>query len=140
MESLALKAEFGELARVGQWVSAVAQTWRLPGEVAQAIDVCLEEAVSNVIKHATPERPNSPQTIILTLHIAAPLVRVEIEDTGPAFDPLSIPEPSFAADINAAEVGGLGIHLLRRLTQGLSYERRGDRNRLSLFFPLERAH
>jgi serine/threonine-protein kinase RsbW len=53
---------------------------------------------------------------------------VTIEDDGVAFDPLARAAPDVTADLDEREIGGLGIHLVRTLMDGMTYERRGERN------------
>ena len=59
-----------------------------------------------------------------------------VEDTGRAFDPSAAPVPARPASLLDAEPGGLGLTLLRHYCSDLTYERIGDRNRLTLRFPL----
>jgi anti-sigma regulatory factor (Ser/Thr protein kinase) len=58
---------------------------------------------------------------------------VAVEDPGPPFDPLAEPHrPPLGAGIEQRPVGGLGIHLVRRLTTRLAYARTPEgRNRLT---------
>lgn len=60
-------------------------------------------------------------------------VTIEISDDGGAFDPLNdAPEPDVDAALEERRIGGLGIHLVRTLTNDLSYRREGGRNHLTL--------
>lgn len=60
-------------------------------------------------------------------------VTIEISDDGGAFDPLNdAPEPDVDAALEERPIGGLGIHLVRTLTNDLSYRREGGRNHLTL--------
>lgn len=55
----------------------------------------------------------------------------EVEDDGVPYDPLGAPQPELGGGVNERPVGGLGIHFVRTLNDGVAYERRGNRNRLS---------
>ncbi|MCE2524428.1 MAG: ATP-binding protein [Acidimicrobiia bacterium] len=60
-------------------------------------------------------------------------VTIEISDDGGAFDPLNeAPQPDVNAALEERSIGGLGIHLVRTLTNDLSYRREGGRNHLTL--------
>ena len=60
-------------------------------------------------------------------------VTIEISDDGGAFDPLNdAPEPDVDAALEERRIGGLGVHLVRTLTNDLSYRREGGRNHLTL--------
>jgi anti-sigma regulatory factor (Ser/Thr protein kinase) len=55
-----------------------------------------------------------------------------VVDDGHEFDPLAKEAPDLTLSVEDRPIGGLGIHLLRNLTDGMSYERRDGLNRLTL--------
>src|SRR5262249_34922652 len=57
-----------------------------------------------------------------------------VEDNGRQFDPTRAPPPAPAASLEEAKVGEVGIHLMRSFANGMDYERRDGRNRLTLRF------
>jgi serine/threonine-protein kinase RsbW len=57
-----------------------------------------------------------------------------IEDTGSEFDPTQFPPLSMAKSLDDAKIGDYGIHLIRSFANGMHYERREGRNRLTLRF------
>jgi histidine kinase-like protein len=63
----------------------------------------------------------------------------QIEDNGSAFDPTQVPRPPVPASLAEANVGNLGIHLMRSFAAGMHYERRDSRNRLTMRFVEEGA-
>ena len=64
---------------------------------------------------------------------------MEIEDDGRAFDPTQSPAPQRAASLDTAQVGGWGIPIIRRFSDGLCYCRERGRNVLKLAFRLAHA-
>ncbi len=56
----------------------------------------------------------------------------EIVDSGIPFDVLSVPPPDLDAPVMERPTGGLGIHLIKRLTDSAAYRREGGRNILEL--------
>jgi anti-sigma regulatory factor (Ser/Thr protein kinase) len=59
-------------------------------------------------------------------------VEVEIADTSPPFDPLSIPEPELENSIDKRKIGGLGVFLIRQVMDGVSYRYENGKNILVL--------
>ena len=57
-----------------------------------------------------------------------------LEDDGTPFDPTKVAPPQQPTSLADARVGGLGVHLIRKLTTDMHYERIGGRNRLILEF------
>jgi len=108
----------------------------LSASLSFAVQVCLEEAVANIIMYST--------TIDGHLEIVVEVERRDqtlvawIEDNGSAFDPTQVPRPPVPASLAEAQVGNLGIHLMRSFASGMDYERRDSRNRLTMRFVEER--
>jgi anti-sigma regulatory factor (Ser/Thr protein kinase) len=138
-EILIIQAEMEELARVGNWVDGLVDRWGLPQSTSFAIQLCFEEAVSNVILHNFHghEIETCPsKNVRLAVECESDAIIVTIEDHGIAFDPLDVPAPAAPTSIDDAAIGGLGIHLMRQFAQHIAYERRGGANRLTLRFDL----
>ena len=55
-----------------------------------------------------------------------------VTDDGHPFDPREVPEPDIQLPVEERPVGGLGIHLLRKMSDRMEYGREGGRNRLCL--------
>jgi len=120
--------------RVGAWVDELAILLNLSGETEYALRLCLEEAVTNIVNHAIPEAGTGRDSVTLHLLANATTLRVRIEDRCGAFNPLDTPLPE--PDDPAPEgEGGLGITLLRRHADQVSWERDGATNRLSITLP-----
>jgi len=57
---------------------------------------------------------------------------MEFEDRGREFNPLEISEPDLDTPIENRQLGGLGIHLVKKMMDEAQYRREGDRNILML--------
>ncbi len=127
-----LRHDPGELDRLNEFVRDVAAEEGLSPEQRFALDLCLEEAMTNIFRHSGPADKSAPSFV--TVLSAAPQLTICIEDEGPPFDPTTAAQPSAATSLEDASIGGLGIMLMRKMTRSMSYERRGHRNRLILRF------
>jgi anti-sigma regulatory factor (Ser/Thr protein kinase) len=120
--------------RAGAWVDELAILLNLSGETEYALRLCLEEAVTNIVNHATPGPGIGRDSVSLHMVANASTLRVRIEDRCGAFNPLATPLP--APDDPAPEgEGGLGITLLRRHANEVTWARDGDTNRLLITLP-----
>jgi serine/threonine-protein kinase RsbW len=90
-----------------------------------------DELVSNVLNHR--EGRDRPR-VNLRLESVAGGVRLEIEDDGPRFDPFSVADPATDQTLEDRPIGGLGLLLVRTLAAEGRYERRGERNVVTLDF------
>jgi anti-sigma regulatory factor (Ser/Thr protein kinase) len=89
----------------------------LDERVINRIEVIFEELVGNLVRHGAVDS--------IALEIGARVGEIELvfEDAGPEFNPLELTTPSRFTTLEEAEVGGLGIPLVRRLSRSLRYER-----------------
>jgi anti-sigma regulatory factor (Ser/Thr protein kinase) len=133
---LLLRNDLAELERLAVWIAS----WTQQGVTVDssfAIQVCLEEAVANIIMYAAAN--DDRLEIAVELARSGGMLVACIEDTGQQFDPTQLPPPTVAKSLQEAKVGGLGIHLIRRFANGMDYERRDGRNRLTLRFVESKA-
>lgn len=114
--------------------SRTAQDWLrqrgLPPNVCYLVNLVIEELVTNCIKHAYDDA--SRHMIEFVLSIAEQTLTIIAVDDGREFDPSRIPSPDISQPLSQRPIGGLGIHLLREMTDSMSYERRNGKNRLTL--------
>ena len=97
-----------------------------PGATAQLM-IVLDEIISNILNHGGD---GGFPAIDIALGIGNGMVSAEVTDDGAPFDPLSAPPPDTSLAVEDRPIGGLGIHLVRQLTNEVSYRRDAGRNRL----------
>ena len=129
-EQLILRSELSEIARLPVWIECLARRHAIPENVEFAINLCLEEAVSNVIRHGYGAAA-SGSVIVSFNRTEQDLFVFEVEDEAKRFNPLEAPAPDHARTIR---VGGQGIPFLRHFTDKIEYERAPNGNRLRLVF------
>jgi len=83
------------------------------------IQLAVDEAVTNIIMHGYAGKPGA---INMKVSVDGGVVRVEIRDQAPQFDPLTVKEPDLSADLADRFVGGMGIYLIRKVMDAVSYE------------------
>jgi anti-sigma regulatory factor (Ser/Thr protein kinase) len=116
------------VARSVAWTREAAADAELPPARSLHLELAVEEAVANVVRHGYPGRHGEFR---IRVEGAAGVVRIEIEDAGVPFDPT---ENGSAAEGRPGErsAGGHGLMLIRRLASRLSYRREDGVNRLQL--------
>jgi serine/threonine-protein kinase RsbW len=128
---LVLRNDLAELKRLAEWIEG----WMpesVPSDLSFAIQLCLEEAVAHTIINS--DVGDDQLKIAIELGRNGERLIAIIDDSGRPFDPTQIRTSALATSLDQAEVGDLGIHLLRSFANGMNYERRDGRNRLTLQF------
>jgi len=94
------------------------------------IELILEELLVNIMDYAYPDR--SPGDIHLTLETHPDRVLIKLQDDGVRFDPFGHVSPVLALPLADRPIGGLGIHLVRCLTEFQSYQYLDGLNQVEL--------
>ncbi len=92
------------------------------------LNLILEELVTNIISYAYGDDRGKEHIITVNFKRKGDYLEVEVVDDGAAFDPLGVPPPDQHKDIDRLEPGGLGIHLVRNLTDEVAYHRENGYN------------
>lgn len=113
------------------WVRTLATQHDVPEDWIEGLDLCSVELVANITDYAYA---GGAGEIRLSLDIDEKRVILTIEDDGPAFDPLQQATPHVPSTLEAAPIGGFGIHLVRQFASACHYQRVGRVNRLEVCF------
>ena len=128
--SLQIENEFDAIPAandtVSQWLEERGAT---PAFVYLA-NLSIEELATNCIKYGYDD--TAIHIICIELEISPTGLVITVIDDGHPFNPLELAEPDTSLPIGDRPIGGLGIHLLRKLSSTMRYERVDGKNRVSL--------
>ena len=93
------------------------------------MQLAVEEVITNTIRHGYC---GSPGTITIHGKAGPDLLTVEITDHAPAFNPLCTPDPDITLSLEKRKTGGLGVYLIRRVTDTVEYRYEPGKNILTL--------
>jgi anti-sigma regulatory factor (Ser/Thr protein kinase) len=133
VERLILQSRMSELTQVPPWIERLAARHAIPDSTQFAMNLCLEEALSNVIRHGYSSNPDHS----VAVQFASPRENYFIfivEDDAPRFNPADSPELPPVNSLDEVRVGGQGIRLMRQFSDALEYEPTPTGNRLSIGF------
>jgi len=139
--NLRLESRLSDLAQIAPWVQSLAAEHELPSELSFAINLCLEEALSNVIRHGYSGEPDHPIAIHCSIRRPAANameLAFAIEDQAAHFNPLETEQtvaPVFET-LDELTPGGQGMRLLRKFAGSLQYEPLPAGNRLIIGFSI----
>jgi len=134
---LRLAADLDGLAGLADRVERFGAEHGLAVNVVNAINVVLDEAVSNAINHGYDAGVRGE--IAVRLRRGPDRVEVEVEDDGLPFDPLQVPPPDLTLPLERRPIGGLGVHLIKNLMDEVSYVHQHGRNILKMAKRLAKA-
>ena len=123
-----MPARLDAFADLGAFLETVAEAAGLPREAGLRLRLVVEELFTNTVVKGHGGDSDAPVTV--TVEIGEGHIGVVYEDSAPPFDPFAArrsPDPD-----DAEHVGGHGIAIVTGLTDGASYTRAGDANRVSL--------
>lgn len=92
----------------------------------------LEEVLSNIINYAFDDGDH--HHILIKVHHTDSHVYLQTQDTGLTFNPLESKSREQPLDLASAEIGGLGIHLIRSYTERCRYKRIDEQNHFTMIF------
>jgi anti-sigma regulatory factor (Ser/Thr protein kinase) len=119
------------LSQMNLWFADLASREGIPERLGFAMELCLNEAVENIVRYAYDEV--GPHQICVSLEIEPECLRAVIEDDGKPFNPLlaaaAFPDARTLEDF---PIGGLGTSLIKAYAREATYARVGSKNRLQL--------
>jgi anti-sigma regulatory factor (Ser/Thr protein kinase) len=119
-----------ELAVLFDKIEELAETWQWSVPLTMNINLVLEEAVSNVIFYSFDDERK--HEIIIYISIQENELTIVISDDGKPFDPTSAQLPDVELKTEDRPVGGLGIFLISKIMNSVSYTRKNKLNILTL--------
>ena len=128
--ALIMRNDIQQIPSLPDWIDSLG----IPQELNMPINLALEEAVSNVMLYAYP---NTKSGIVIvefarTTDDDGDHILFTISDSGIPFDPTQQEEADISLSAEDRAIGGLGIHLVRKLMDRITYRREDEKNVLTL--------
>jgi serine/threonine-protein kinase RsbW len=107
------------LQLIRDFVIKIAAKTGFSEENQEQVALAVDEACTNVIKHA--HKYNATQPIDILIQTDAAKIKITISDQGSGFDPSSLSKPDLKKLTKEASHGGLGIYLMQTLMDEVDY-------------------
>ena len=118
------------LGLVRELTKKMAETAGFTEPVAERLSLAVDEATTNVIEHAY--RGASDREVELRFEDRGEEFRVELIDTGQMVDPRAVPRVDLERYATERRTGGLGVHLMEKIMDSVTFRRSARRNICSL--------
>jgi serine/threonine-protein kinase RsbW len=102
----------------------------LPQKCLFEINLGLDELFTNIISYGFDDE--SEHQIKFSLAKEKETLVVQVEDDGKPFNPLDVASPEISLDLDEVSIGGMGIHLIKKMMDDIVYQRVEGKNKLVL--------
>ena len=134
---MSLANDIQEVARVIDSLEEFGAENGIPAQQSLRFGLALDEIITNVISYGLAGRCDGIITLAIEHRDGA--LHAQVDDNGPAFDPLAAEAVPPAGDIETRAVGGLGLTLVKSFMDRLDYRRVDGFNRLTMEMKVKAA-
>lgn len=125
-KQLIISNDIAELGRVVAFLDVIEEEWVLPSSLIMPLNLVLEEALTNVIFYAYEKE--SKNEIVIDFEKRGNELEIKITDSGKPFDPTLKSDPDITLPIDERPIGGLGILLIKKIMDKVTYQRKESFN------------
>ena len=119
------------LGTIREFIHDISRNAGFDSETAGQIELAVDEACTNVIKHA--HKFKYDKSIEISVRLDRQKIKIIITDRGLGFDIKKVAKPDLQKYIHEAKKGGLGIHLMRSLMDEVQFDfNPGVKNQVTL--------
>ena len=128
--SFELKSSLSELDRLCQNLETFGMKFGFSKKLIFEINLALDELFTNIISYGFKD--DEEHVVRVTLTPDQNELCLCIEDDGMPFNPIDFDTPDVSCSVEECKIGGLGIHIMKKLMDDVCYERCGNKNVLNL--------
>lgn len=119
--TIIIKNRQEEIAQVVRWSRQIGNSLDLPEKQVFALEVSIEELVTNIVWYAFQEGDDN--SIQIDYLVDEKRLYFILKDKGIPFNPMDRPPPVVMDNLEDMKIGGLGLVLVKKMMDGMSYER-----------------
>ncbi len=128
--SFHLKNDLDDLDRLHSFVDSFGRVHKLQKKTIFETNLVLEEIFTNIVSYGHGD--DSLHQVQFSFQCNKDSLTIQIEDDGVPFNLLEAKAVDVDTDLEQRAVGGLGIHLIRKLMDKVTYQRVGAKNVVTL--------
>jgi sigma-B regulation protein RsbU (phosphoserine phosphatase) len=127
---MTLKNELTEIDRFKESFNAFSEENGIPTQIRRELNVVFDDLLNNVVSYAYQD--DEEHAIEVRVEAAGERMVASIADDGIPFNPFDADTPDTSLALEDRAIGGLGIHLILNVMDKVSYQRRTDKNVLTM--------
>lgn len=136
MKHLTLPNEIEAIHQLSEFIDGFCEEIGIGMDVCSRLNLAVEEAVVNVISYAYPK--GTTGYVDIEMEVDHDILTVVISDTGVPFDPTKKADADITLSVEERPIGGLGIHLVRKIMDEVTYDYADHKNILTLRMKLKK--
>ena len=125
-----LKNQLTEIDRFKESFNSFSEENEIPTSIRRELNMVFDELLNNVVSYAYQD--DAEHEIEVRVEVARERLVVSIADDGIPFNPFDVDTPDTGLALEERTLGGLGIHLVLKVMDKVAYQRRTDKNVLTL--------
>ena len=125
-----LKNQLNEIDRFKEQFNSFSEENQIPTPIRRELKMVFDELLNNIISYAYQD--DEEHEIEVRVEAAGERLVVSIADDGIPFNPFDAEKPDTGLALEQRAIGGLGIHLVLKVMDKVAYQRRTDKNVLTL--------
>ena len=125
-QSLQIEPESENISRICEFLERILEGQRAPMKVIAQVNIAADEIFSNIARYS------GASSVRVDCEITDRRVMIRFTDDGIPYDPTAQPEPDITLPAEKRESGGLGILMVKKSMDLMSYEYTDGRNSLTL--------
>lgn len=131
MKELTIAATVENIRAVTDFVNEQLESINCPMKAQTQIDIAIDELFGNIAHYAYNPKIG-PATVRVEVEENPLAVRISFIDNGMPYDPLAKADPDVTLSAEEREIGGLGIYMVKKSMDNVSYEYKNGQNVLKI--------
>ena len=131
MKELTLAATVENIETVTEFVNAQLELLDCPIKAQMQIDIAIDELFGNIAHYAYNTEVGNA-TVRVEISEAPLAVIITFIDNGVPYDPLGKDDPDITLSAEEREIGGLGIYMVKKSMDEITYEYKDGQNILKI--------
>lgn len=128
--TLNVDSKIENFSAVKEWLQSILDKINCEGKPAKQLFIAVDEIYTNIVNYAY--EGVGKIELSASFNQTDNTLKITIKDSGFAYNPLEKPDPDIAKRIKDKTVGGLGVFMVKKLTDSIEYYRRENENILIL--------
>jgi len=129
LSEINIEATIENISVITNFVNDELDKYNCPEKEKIKVDIVIDELVTNVSKYAYGEETGM---ITVQIEMAENNICMAFIDSGIPYNPLERAEPDVTLSVDDRPIGGLGIYLVKKLMDDITYEYADGKNILKI--------